>query len=71
MSVGSVVLIAGVGRVRATPEDFTPTMIVPAVDGFEDNYTGQFLTLLGRDFKEGDPPDVHDDYCHGISWSDG
>lgn len=44
-------------------------MIIPAVDEFEGDYTGQFLTILGRDIEEGDPQKVHD-VCDQVPWPD-
>lgn len=62
-------LVGGAGVAGAATEQITPTMIIPAADQFEDNYTGQFLTVLGRDSRQGDPADVHE-ACNDVPWSE-
>lgn len=68
--VTGTALVGGAGRVAAANEVITPTMIIPAVDQFEGDYTGQFLTVLDRDRNEGDPQEAHS-ACSDVPWPEG
>jgi hypothetical protein len=63
---GTALLAGGVGRTGAA-EELTPTVVVPAIDEFEGNYAGQFLTILGRESDEGDVSEVAD-ACDDLPW---
>lgn len=60
-------LVGGVGRASAADNTVTPTMIIPAVDEFENNYAGQFLTIRGQSSGEGNFQAVKD-ACTGLPW---
>lgn len=67
IGAGSAVLVGGVGRASATAEETTPTMIIPAVDEFENNYSGQFLTIRGQLSEKGDTQAMKD-ACPELPW---
>ena len=66
---GSAFLVGGVGRASATQkeEEVTPPVIVPLVEEFENNYTGQFLTLRSESTDVGDLEAVKD-ACQELPW---
>lgn len=64
---GSVLVLGSVGRASATSEQVTPTMVIPAVDHFEDNYAGQFLTVRSWDSGKGGVQEATDG-CNDLPW---
>lgn len=66
---GTALLVGGVGRASATQDEevVTPAVIVPVVEEFEGNYTGQFLTLRSESTDAGDLEAVKD-ACQELPW---
>lgn len=71
VGAGSAVLVGGVGRASAADEteeeEVTPTVIIPAVDEFENNYVGQFLTIRSDTIPEGEDQAVTE-ACTELPW---
>lgn len=69
VGAGSAVLVGGVGRASAADEEeeVTPTVIIPAVDEFENNYVGQFLTIRSQTIPEGEDQAVTE-ACTELPW---
>lgn len=67
IGAGSVALVGGVGRASAADQEVTPTVIIPAVDEFENNYVGQFLTIRSQSLSEGEDQAVTD-ACTELPW---
>lgn len=68
IGTGSAVLVGGVGSASAADEEVTPTVIIPAVDEFENNYVGQFLTIRSQTLSEGEDQAVTEG-CAELPWS--
>lgn len=66
-AAGTTMFVGNAGTVSATSEQVTPTMIIPAVDEFENNYVGQFLTIRGQSSGKGQTEAVKD-ACTELPW---
>lgn len=66
---GTALLVGGAGQVSAAQEGevVTPSVIIPTVEEFENNYTGQFLTLRSNSTDAGDLEAVRD-ACPELPW---
>lgn len=71
IGAGTVGIAGTTGSAFAASEEPTPTVITPAVDEFEDNYTGQFLTI--RDDEPGEEGDIEAvrGACGELPWPEG
>jgi hypothetical protein len=54
LGAGSALFVGGLASSRAAAQVVTPSVIIPAVDEFEGNYEGQFLTIRGGTVGSGD-----------------